>query len=111
MASSTVLILGGDLGFVFALSQELTKRNISAFPARTAREARSMIARFRLDPDVVVIDCKSPDACSFAEGVAKERRDVEIIGIVCEHYYCKECAERLAATFRDPDDEAPDRIP
>ncbi|GEM_PF-2734668 len=111
MASSTVLILDGELGFMFALSQELSKHHISAFPSRTAREARSIIARFHLDPDLLVISCASPGACSFAEAIVKQRADVEIIGIVSDRYQCKRCAQRLAATFREPEDEDPDRIP
>ena len=110
MASPTVLVLDGELGFMFALSQELSKRHIGALPARTAREARALIVRFRLDPDVLVISCASPGACSFAESVAKQRQDVDIIGIVSDRYQCKKCAGRLAATFRDPEDEAPERI-
>ena len=111
MPPSTVLILGGELGFMLALSQELTKRSISAYPARTAREARLMISRFQLNPDVLVINCGSPDACSFAEGLAKEHLDVEIIGIASERYQCLECADRLAATLHSSDEEAPERIP
>ena len=96
---------------MFALSQELSKRNIAPFPARTAREARLMISRFRLDPDLLVINCGSPGACSFAEELLKQRRDVQIVGVVSERYQCRKCASRLAAQFRDPDDEAPERIP
>ena len=106
----TVLILDDDLGFIFALAQELNDRHISAFPARTAREGHSIIRDLRLDPDLLVIDCSSPGACSFAGEVAKESVDVKIVGLVSEHFQCKECAERLVTTFRDPDDGAPDRI-
>jgi len=111
MAQPTVLVLDGELGFMFALSQELSRRHIAAFPARTVREARAMIARFQLDPDVVVINCGSPGACAFAESVAKERRDLQIVALVSDRYQCRKCADRLAAEFRDPEDQAPDRIP
>src|SRR5581483_2825129 len=99
MAQPTVLVLDGELGFMFALSQELSRRHIAAFPARTVREARAMIARFQLDPDVVVINCGSPGACAFAESVAKERRDLQIVALVSERYQCRKCADRLAAEF------------
>src|SRR5579872_5178348 len=111
MAQPTVLVLDGEPGFMFALSQELSKRHIAAFPARTVREARSMITKFRLDPDLLVINCGSPGACACAEGIAKERQDVEIIAIVTDRYQCKKCAQRLAAQLRAPEDEAPERIP
>jgi hypothetical protein len=111
MGSPTVLFLDGDLGFVLALSLELSKRHVIAFPGRTASEAWSLMTRFQLRPDLLVIDCSSPDACSFAESVIKERPDLKIIGIVSERYHCEECANRLAATFRDPEDQAPELIP
>ena len=110
MSASTALILDADLGFMLALSEELTKRDVTAYPARTVREARSLITRFRLDPEVVVIDCTSREACSFAEGIAEQGGNVEIIGIVSAQYQCDEFPQRLAATFCHPDDEAPERI-
>jgi cobyrinic acid a,c-diamide synthase len=111
MAQPTVLVLDGELGFMFALSQELSKRHIAAFPSRTAREARSLITRFRLEPEVLVINCGSPGACALAEGVAKERRDVQIIGVISDRFQCRKCAALLAAQFRDPEDQSPERIP
>lgn len=110
MPLPTVLILAGDLGFMLALSQELTKRRVSAYPAQTVRRARSMITRLPLDPDMLVIDCSIPGACAVAEGVAKKRPDLKLIGIVSARYQCKKCAERLVVTLRDPDDTAPERI-
>ena len=111
MAPPTVLVLDGELGFMFALSQELSKRHIAAFPARTVREAQSMIAHFRLEPGVLVINCGSPGVCAFAEGVVKERRDVQIVAMVSDRSQCKRCAPLLAAQLRDPEDQAPERIP
>jgi hypothetical protein len=111
MGSPTVVFLDGDLGFVLALSLELSKRHVAAFPGRTSSEAWSMMTRFQLSPDLLVIDCSSPDACSFAESIIKERPDVKVIGVISEGYPCEECASRLAATFRDPEDQAPERIP
>jgi hypothetical protein len=110
MFPATALIVDADLGFMLALSEELTKRDVSAYPARTVREARSMITRLELDLEVLVIDCTRRGAYSFAEGIAEELRNVEIIGIVSARSQCKEWAQMLAATFRHPDDEAPDRI-
>ena len=111
MAAPVVLMLDGDVGFMFALSQELTARYISAYPARTVREARSMLQRFRLAPDVLVIDCTVPGACSFAEGVAEQLGSLGIIGIVSAGHQCKECAELLAKTLSKSDVTSPERIP
>src|SRR5215472_8074591 len=109
MAAPVVLMLDGDVGFMFALSQELTARDISAYPASTVREARSMLRRFRLAPDVLVIDCTVPGACSFAEGMAEQRRRAGILGIVSAGHQCEECAGLLAKTLHKLDDASPER--
>jgi hypothetical protein len=111
MAAPVVLMLDGDVGFMLALSQELTARYISSYPACTVREARSMLRRFRLAPDVLVIDCTVPGACSFAEGMAEKRRSLGILGIVSAGHQCEECAELLAKTLSKMDDTSPERIP
>ena len=108
MASPTVLVLGGELGFMFALSVELSRRQISLYPTRTAREARTTLARHKFDPDVLIINCGSPGACTLAEEVAKRRPDVRIVAIVSDTYQCKKCGDRVAARFRE--DEGPARI-
>jgi|SRR5215472_7581903 len=110
MAAPVVLMLDGDVGFMFALSQELTARDISAYPASTVREARSMLRRFKLAPDVLIIDCSVPGACSFAEGMAEQLRSLGILGIVSDGYQCEQCAELLARTLSKPDDTSPDRV-
>ena len=111
MAGPIVLMLDGDVGFMFALSQELTARGISPYPARSVREARSMLRRFRLAPDVLVIDCTLPGGCSFAEGVAEQLGSLAVLGIVSAGHQCEECAELLAKTLFKPDDTSPGRIP
>ena len=111
MAAPVVLILDADVGFMFALSQELFTRGMSAYPAGTVREARSMLQRFRLTPDVLVINCALPGACSFAQGVAAQVGSLAILGIVSASHRCEECAELLAKTLSKPDDTSPERIP
>jgi hypothetical protein len=111
MAAPIVLMLDGDVGFMLALSQELTARYISSYPACTVGEARSMLRRFRLAPDVLVIDCTVPGACSFAEGMVEQRRSLGILGIVSAGHQSEECAKLLAKTLHRPDDTSPERIP
>lgn len=111
MAAPVVLMLDGDVGFMFALSQELITRGISAYPARTVREARSLLQHYGLAPDVLIIDCTIPNACSFAEGVGEQLGNLAIIGIVSAGHQCEECADLLAKTLSKPDDTSPERIP
>jgi len=111
MFSPTVLALDGDLGFVFALSVELNKRHISLVPARTAHEARSLLVKLRLVPQVLVVNCSRPGACPLAEELGTEIPSLRIVAIVSDRYQCTKCASRIAARLRDPDDELPERIP
>ena len=70
-----------------------------------------MIIRFRLAPDVLIIDCSIRNACSLVQQIAETHRNVKIIGIVSARSECKQCAKQLATRLRDPDDVASDRIP
>ena len=106
----TILVLDSDLGFLLALSQELRRRQIAVIPSRSVREAQSLLAEFRLSLDLLLMHCSRPGACVFAEEVAKARPHVKIVGIVTERHRCRQCAERLRANFRDPEDRDPARI-
>lgn len=111
MASPIVLILDKDLGFILALSQELTSRKISAFPARAPGEARSILRQLRLRPDVLVINCGVANACSFANEVARMRPELRVIGIVSDANGCNDCADAPKAQLHDREDREPSRIP
>ena len=104
------MVLGSDLGFMLALSQALGGRQIAVIPSRSVREAQSLIAEFRLSLDLLVMHCRRPGACAFAEEMAKAHPHVKIVGIVTERHHCRQCAERLTAHFRDPEDRDPARI-
>ncbi|MBZ5576784.1 MAG: hypothetical protein LAP40_09525 [Acidobacteriia bacterium] len=106
----TVLVLDSELGFMLALSQELSKRQIACFPARTVQEAQSLLLQFRLKLDALVTHCGRPGACGFAEAVTQDRPGVPIVGIISERHRCRRCADRLAAQLRDPEDRGPERI-
>jgi DNA-binding NtrC family response regulator len=107
---ATILVLDSELGFLFALSHELARREISAFPARSAAEARGLIAQFDLKVDLVVMNCARAGACKFAEELTGQNAALKVIGIVADGRGCEECADRLSARFRDPEDRDPKQI-
>ena len=111
MAAPIVLMLDADVGFMFALAQELITRGTALYPARTVREARSMLRGFGLAPDVLVIDCAIPGVCSFAEELAEQFLCLGILGVVSAGHQCQECAELLGKMLSKPDDTSPERIP
>src|SRR5690242_6952183 len=106
MPLPAVLIVDSDLGFIVWLSYELHKRNIQALPARTIEEARTMLAHFRSEPDLLIMNCSIPDTCRFARELAEERPNAAIIGIISDGNGCKGCADVLTAQFHDPSDKA-----
>ena len=106
----SILVLGSDLGFMLALSQELGRRQIAVIAHVVASHAGGLIAEFRLSLDLLLIQCSRPRACAFAEELAKARPHVKIVGIVSERHRCRKCADRLTAHFRDPEDRDPARI-
>lgn len=109
-ASPTILLMDSDLGFMFALSQELARRQIAAFPSRTVTEAESLRQEFQLRLAALVIECGRPRACAFADGIARQHPGVQIVVLVSERHRCAQCATPPAAQFRDPEDRAPERI-
>jgi len=111
MASPAVLIFDDELGFMFALSEELGRRGIAAYPARTFTETESLVRRLRLAPDLLVINCGRRGACAFADAVGKQRRDLKIVALVSTSSTCQRCADRVAAHLREPEDKLPQRIP
>lgn len=111
MASLAVLIFDDELGFLFALSEELGKRGISAYPARTLKETESLVARLRLRPALLVVNCRRRGACAFADALGKQRRDLKIVALVAATSLCRGCADRVMAQLRDPEDKSPERIP
>lgn len=111
MASPAVLIFDDELGFLFALSEELGKRAIAAYPALTLKETESLIVRLRLRPALLVLNCRRRGACAFADAVGKQRRDLKIVALVSGSSSCQNCADRVVAQLRDPEDKFPGRIP
>lgn len=105
-----VLLLDNDLGFAIALSEELQRREIAGIPAASLPEAETLLGKFRLNPDLVIVNCALPKACAFAESVAAQRPGVKLLGITSERHQCRECAGQMAATFRDPEDRGPEKI-
>lgn len=58
----SILVLGSDLGFMLALSQELCRRQIAVIPSRSVREAQSLLTELRLSLDLLLINCSRPRA-------------------------------------------------
>jgi hypothetical protein len=106
---ASILMLGGDLGFLFALSMELQKRSIAAIPARTVDEAQFMLENMEPALSALVVNCECPGACAFAREMLRQDAALRVIGIRPEGRPCQACANLWSATLRQGDIR-PERI-
>ena len=90
MSSPAVLALGGELGFVFALAVELSKRHISVVPAERS-QARSTFGRLGVEPELLVVNCRCPGPCPLAEKLGEGNPNLRIAAIVSDHSQCMKC--------------------
>jgi hypothetical protein len=107
--TSSILMLDGDLGFLFALSVELEKRNIAAFPARTVGEAQSILEDMEPALSALVVNCECRGACAFAREMLRRDATLRVIGIRPEGRSCTACTDLWSATLRQTD-VRPERI-
>lgn len=110
IATASVLVLDRELGFMFALSQALRKRNIAAIPCCSVAEAEALMASIETDLSVLLINCSCPGVCAFARALRQRRSKLRVVGITSDARQCRQCGEGLDATIRDPDDRRADGI-
>ena len=110
VAESSVLVVDRELGFMFALSQALRRRNIAAIPCCSVAEAEALIEKLDADLGVLLINCSCPGVCAFAQALRRRRTNLRVVGITSDSRHCRQCGEGLDATLRDPDDRRPDGI-
>ena len=108
-ASPSVLVVDPELGFLFALSQALHKRNIAVIPCCSVAEAEVLLANLQPDLSVLLINCRCPGVCSFSRELRRRLR-LRVVSITSDARQCRQCGEYLDATLRDPDDRRPDGI-
>jgi hypothetical protein len=110
VATSSVLVLDRELGFMFALSQALRRRNIAALPCCSVAEAEALLANLQPDLSVILINCSCPGVCAFARALRRQRSKLRVVGITSDARQCRQCGEGLDASIRDPDDRRPEGI-
>jgi hypothetical protein len=106
----SILIIDRELGFMWALAQQLQARGIVTIPSSSVREAQKVLAVVRPHLSLVIINCRCQGVCAFAEQLRKKYFALRIIGIVSRRFRCRECARYLMATLNDPEDRHPERV-
>jgi hypothetical protein len=107
---TSILIIDRELGFMWALAQQLAARGITTIPSSSVSEAQRVLAATRVQLSLVIVNCRCEGVCSFAEQLRKKHRLLRVVGIVSRGYRCRECARLLIATLHDPEDRRPDRV-
>lgn len=82
----TVLIVDGDLGFVFWLGHTLDCEGCTAIPVKDAAAAAELIRQHGLAVDIVVIDGLLPEAACFIRSLRESRPLLRVIGVVPERW-------------------------
>jgi len=108
--TSSVLVLDRELGFMFALSQALRRRNIAAIPCCSVAEAEALLANLQPDLSVLLINCSCPGVCAFVRTLRRRLSNLRVVGITSDARQCRQCSPTLDATLRDPDDRRADGI-
>ena len=81
LVDSSILVLDQELGFLWALSDELRAYGISAIPAHSVTEAELLLREIRPRLTLAIIDCRCSGALPFARAVRRDRPTVPIIGL------------------------------
>ncbi|HUI82182.1 MAG TPA: hypothetical protein VLY24_29875 [Bryobacteraceae bacterium] len=109
VAASSVLVVDRELGFMFALSQALRRRNIAAIPCCSVAEAEALMANLDTELGVLLINCSCPGVCAFARTLKRLRPELRVVGITSDARQCRQF-DGLDATIRDPEDRRPEGI-
>jgi hypothetical protein len=98
-----VLMVDGDIGFLFVLARELDHRGISLIPSGSAKQARFMLAGLKLTIDILIINCQLAGACALAREMVHHNAKLEVIGIVSGIHQCSSCRQLLTLISQDPE--------
>jgi hypothetical protein len=98
---TTVLIIDGDLGFVFWLGHVLDTAKYSALPAKGVPEAALLVMQLDLKVEVLVVNLSLPGATDFIAAVHRLRTEVRVIGVVNEDWPA-ENIRGLNVTYQKP---------
>ena len=96
-----VLMVDGDIGFLFVLARELDHRRISLIPSASVKQARLTLARLKPTIDILIINCQLLGVCAFAREMVRHNAKLEVIGIVSGNHQCSSCRQLLTLISQD----------
>jgi hypothetical protein len=79
-----ILIVDGDLGFVFWLGQALDRAGYQALPARTCEDATELVSQLHLAIHILIVNGLLPDAGALAMALRASDRHLKVIAVTGE---------------------------
>jgi hypothetical protein len=99
---SRILLLDKDVGFMFALANELRSLEIMVIPATSVAQAEQFLDTVGGVMDLLVVNCNMPDAPEFARKHYEQNPSLPIVGIAATPFVTN--GFRVAANIHDPED-------
>ena len=109
-AMTNILIVDRDLGFMWALAENLKTRGIATIPSTSVEEAAAILDVLHPDLSLLIVNCGCEGVCSFAKELRQQHEFLKVIGIISRGHRCRQCARFLIATLSDPEDRSPDKL-
>ena len=107
--SATVLAVHNDIAFLFALALQLEHSRVCLIPAPSVKNAQRLLTELKLQPDLLVINCKIRGVCAFAEESLKRWPALRVVAIASEGHRCLKCRSLLVGTIGDAPSPAIDQ--
>ena len=99
--SVTVLAVNNDIAFLFALALQLEHSRVGLIPAHSVKNAERLLSELKVQPDLLIINCKVRGVCPFAAESLKRWPALKVVAILSEGHRCLKCRGLLAATIGD----------
>jgi len=80
----TVLIVDGDLGFVFWLGQGLDEAGYQALPAKNCEAATDLLKQLNVAIDVLILGSSCVGARAFADSLRQSQKHLKVIVAVSD---------------------------
>jgi len=107
--SATVLAVHNDIAFLLALAIQLEDRHIGLIPAPSVKNAEQLLKELRLQPDLLIVNCRIRGVCAFAAQSLKRWPSLKVVAIVSEGHQCLKCKDLLVTTVGDSSSPMVDR--
>ena len=107
--SATVLAVHDDIAFLFALAVQLKRSRVNLIPAISVRNAERLLAELKLEPALLIINCKIKGVCAFATESQRRSPALKVVSIDSEGHHCLKCRYLISATIVGSQSQLTDR--